>query len=103
MCNDSCAAWKASDSEADMIKFKGRVLKVKKELEAARKTMDEAAVREHQATFQEIDSGVADAVSHLNKFANKVFNNAVGNAIVDLLDWKGASRKASPQITAPDS
>ena len=93
LCNDSCAAWKASDSEADMIKFKGRVLKVKKELEAARKTMDEAAVRDHQATFEEIGSGVADAVSHLNKFANKAFNNAVGNAIVDLLDWKGAKPK----------
>ena len=93
LCNDSCVAWKASGTEADMVKFKGRVMKVKKEMASARQSMDEASVNEHEATFTAIETAIADAVSHLHRFVNKLFDDGLGNAIVETLEWKGGKQK----------
>ena len=83
MCTDSCVAWKASGTEADMVKFKARLMKVKKEMASARQSMDEAPVNEHEATFTAIETAIADAVSRLHRFVNKLFDGGLGDAIGD--------------------
>ena len=81
MCNESCAAWIASGNEADMVKFKGRVMKLKKEMASTRSSMEESSIKEHKATFI-----AKEAVSHFLKFVNLHFDNAMGNCFVDALD-----------------
>ena len=75
MCNESCAAWIASGNEADTVKIKGRVMKVKKEMASTRSSMEESSIKEHEATFTALETAIEEAVSHLLKFVNLHFDN----------------------------
>ena len=90
MSSESFKAWKASMSESDVEKLKGRVMKVKKELDAVRASMDVQTRSQHEARFAELDAMPNDNIDVLFKHIDDVFDASVGAAISE--GWKLISR-----------
>ena len=57
-------------------------MKVKKELDAVRASMDVQTCSQHEATFVELDGMLTDNVNFLFKHVDDVFDNSVGAAIL---------------------
>ena len=90
LTSESFVAWKASKSDTDFANMKGRVMKVKKELDAVRASMDAQTCSQHEATFVELDGMLTDNVNFLFKHVDDVFDNSVGAAISEF--WKLGSK-----------
>ena len=91
LTSESFVGWKASKSDTDFAKMKGRVMKVKKGVDAVRASMDAQTCSQHEASFVELDGMLTDHVNFLFKHVDDVFDNSVRAAISEF--WKLGSKK----------
>ena len=90
---DSWTILSASDNTADLLKFKGRILKVQKEKSSVAESMDAGMRLAHEQSLKLIDDGLQKAVATVFERVDVHFDCAVGSCILEAWNMTGTAKK----------